>query len=61
MELVTFQHCYDAMKSCKEPCALNCMGLPTLEGIIVFVSIIVIVIFISYILWLCNSKVTTIK
>lgn len=39
-DLVSWSHCY-----CKEPCLINCLGMPTLRGVVTFISICVLLTF----------------
>jgi len=57
MELVTFEHCYKAAEICNKLycedgfkcCSVNCMGIFTLEGLLLFGSIIFPILFLAFV------------
>jgi uncharacterized BrkB/YihY/UPF0761 family membrane protein len=49
-DFISWKHCY-----CGEGCISNCVGMPTFKGIILFLSIIILICFFTWIYYVLRQ------
>lgn len=51
---VSWKHC-----DCGESCLINCIGMPTLKGVVLFLSVVVLITFFAWVYFVIRSAIQT--